>query len=545
MGITDHSYLEFWDTNDANHYPYYAGIMDSDKNSQFSKAFYKHVKAGLSTKQVEDWVDTQLHGSFRNGACRQARNLFKKEDGSYIKIPVMDGPTSEKNSDVEFYLDQLSTDESILPMDFQRQSYRGYWALATFSHKPQKKEPIAIDEDLFDELYEKCEGMPTNETYTSCRATVKRNYEITKSMVASTANTTTIEPTTAAQSGGRRELSAPTRSAPNCWRETTRWYYYNGGRKRYKVRPYYYSKCISPNPCTAPDPSSFSVNRPTPIAYDYSVTVDGVTFGFNMESEVATSTQGAWTKKTRKTTQCYRYTEYQKERKKWQWRGWRWRKVSYYTPSHTGGWRRLWYRSRIVSEYKRGRPTVTKTLKTTLFARGASRLLSLSAFTQYLSAKGSLTLESRDLGKPEVKGRFELEYGVGRRFCATAWGGTGGAKFVAEAYIGGGTTITKDGPSLDLYGGLRGDIGAFRRTWWHKCSCGHKPALGKCKRAVGGNIDGRLYVKFYNMGCRKVTNLDFGFRAQISVGLSGVYSFNFERNWVIAKGVKVGKKWNC
>jgi len=533
MGISDHSYLEFWDTDDANNYPYYAGMMDSDKTSRFTKAYYKHVKAGLSTKQVEDWVDLQLHGSFRNGTCRQSRNLFKKTDGSYIKIPVMGGPTTEKNGDVEFYVDQLSSTESVPSVAYQKPSYAGYWALATYGNKPQEKQPIALDKDLFDEQYEKCEGTPTDAEYKACFEDVAKIFKSDKNF--------TETPAVVVNSTRRR--LGPTRTAPNCQKQTTSWRYYNGGRYRYVVKSSTTTSCISG---CEPKVSNFghNVNIPIPIEYENKVWVDGMTWTFGMSTSVSTKNQLAYTKKIRTRTRCYRYKDRESAKTSWKWVGWKRKKVTSYRPQRHDSHTTLWEQSRVTSKSHSARPVTSKSVTSTLAVTGLSRTLSASAFSQRLTASGSLTLTSIDFGKPKVSGRLQIEYAIGRHFCQTISGGGGGGKFIVEAFVGGGTTITPNDISLDIYGGLRGDIGGFY-SYRGRCSCSDNPPLSRCNRGIGGDVEGKVYVKFYNMGCRKQTKVDLGAAFTISIGLAGIYSFRFEKDWKFVDGKNVGRKWNC
>ena len=197
MGVSDHSYLEFWDTDDDKHYPYYAGMMDSDKTSRFTKSYYKSVKAGLSATEVQDWLSTELQGSYNQGACRKSRKILKMSDGSYAKIPIIVGATTEINADVQFYLDQMSSSASVPPaFSYQDPSYEGYWALAAHGHEPQTKSKFKSSSDdaiLFDLMYEQCEHAP-EDVYDTCRKNVNVTYLQSKTFVSSN------------QTSGRRRL---------------------------------------------------------------------------------------------------------------------------------------------------------------------------------------------------------------------------------------------------------------------------------------------------------------------------------------------------
>lgn len=177
MGVSDHSFLEFWDTDDANNYPYYAGILNNDKSTRFSKSFYKSVKAGLTEDEVKAWRDSELQGSYRDGTCRESRKILKLGDGSYAKIPVIVGPTTEINGDIKFYLDRIASTASVPSFSYQDASYEGYWALASNGHVPEKKSKIKSsgdDPSLFDMMYDTCEDMPT-ELYDMCRQKVNES----------------------------------------------------------------------------------------------------------------------------------------------------------------------------------------------------------------------------------------------------------------------------------------------------------------------------------------------------------------------------------
>ena len=242
MAIDDHTFVEFWDTDDENNHPYYVGMMDNENNekkSKFTSTFFKSVTAELNSTEIQTWMNNELNSGYGTGACRQTRKLIR-EGKRYLSPPVIVSTHTEIHRDVSFYLDELSSSASIETVAYQDPpntgSYTGYWALAAHGYKPAKKGKFApLSEKypgLFDRLYDECEDK-SQEDYTNCRADVKEEIEIlsktssinaistTTTSPLTTLSTTTITPLTTPRDNlnittkapsGRRHLSAERKS---------------------------------------------------------------------------------------------------------------------------------------------------------------------------------------------------------------------------------------------------------------------------------------------------------------------------------------------
>ena len=157
--------------------------MDTEKTSLFNKAFYKSFKVGLTPEEVTAWVDSELQGTYKDEkrTCRQSRKKLRKMDGSYIYIPGIIDATSELNSDVQFYVDELPSSGSVPPVAYQGRSYDGYWALAAHGHaKPQGKTQLHVNNALLDAQCDTCENLPETAMYKLCLERLKTEFEHNK-----------------------------------------------------------------------------------------------------------------------------------------------------------------------------------------------------------------------------------------------------------------------------------------------------------------------------------------------------------------------------
>lgn len=261
------------------------------------------------------------------------------------------------------------------------------------------------------------------------------------------------------------------------------------------------------------------------------VDADGITFELKRAEEMEITTIPAYTTTTRTTTKCYRYIESQY---KVTYSGW-----SMWIPYDTSDYATLW--SRYTDEDE-SIPAEVKTVHTSLVAlkaQGESALMKASSFSQTVAASGSLSMVTED-GETSVTGSLSIEFSAGRKWCQSYY--FAGGKFSAAVYVGGGTKISTDDISIDIYGGLRGDIGAYG-SWYGGCKCDDD--FSGCPAIVGGSIDGKVYIKAYNIGCNKRPKMDMGAKLSISISVGGVFDFSFNKDWVFINGANVGPKWNC
>ena len=87
-------------------------MADSESFNPYTSSFFKSVKVGLKDASVQNWIDRELHGSFGKGVCRESRKLVKY-GGKWLHVPKMIEPTSEHESDVNFYVSQLASGSTI------------------------------------------------------------------------------------------------------------------------------------------------------------------------------------------------------------------------------------------------------------------------------------------------------------------------------------------------------------------------------------------------------------------------------------------------
>ena len=158
LGISDHSYMEYWDTDDENNLPFFVGMGDSEKPSPYTSSFFKSVKAGLEDAAVQTWMTTELQGSLGNGACRASRKLLKYDD-TWLHVPKMTEPTSEVTTDVTFYVAQIASGSTIDEVEFQDVSYRGYWALAKHGYKIGDKPSLDDNNKMLLEVKSLCSDL--------------------------------------------------------------------------------------------------------------------------------------------------------------------------------------------------------------------------------------------------------------------------------------------------------------------------------------------------------------------------------------------------
>ena len=284
------------------------------------------------------------------------------------------------------------------------------------------------------------------------------------------------------------------------------------------------SKCIS-----GCDPSGPITVAPS-TSYTSSVDANGIEFALTRGEEIETEILPGYTETTRTTVQCYRYIQTQTKYTIWT--------SSFWVTSSLSDYTTLWS---TWTDADKDIPAEVSTVHTSLIAleaTGESALMKASSFTQYITASGELTIVTED-GETEVAGRLQMEYGAGREWCKSY--SVAGGKFSAIVYVGGGTEISSDGVSIDIYGGLRGEIGAYGR-WYGGCKC---DSFSGCGTIVGGSIDGKIYIKGYNIGCGKRPKMDMGAELSISISVGGVFSFSFNKDWVFINGANVGPKWNC
>ena len=99
-------------------------------------------------------------------------------DGSYIFIPGIIDATSELNSDVQFYIDELSSTASVPTIAYQGRSFEGYWALAVHDgHKTQGGTQVRVNNALLDAQYDTCENLPDTTMYKLCLDKLKTEFE--------------------------------------------------------------------------------------------------------------------------------------------------------------------------------------------------------------------------------------------------------------------------------------------------------------------------------------------------------------------------------
>ena len=309
---------------------------------------------------------------------------------------------------------------------------------------------------------------------------------------------------------------------PDCDQDTSGWTKTKSkNRWRWRVTTGDTTSCVSG--CDTPG----AVTLTPSLSYTAEVDADGITFGLTRAEETEITTIPGYTTTTRTTTKCYRYIQSQY---KVNFLGW----ITYDTSDYATLWS-------TYTDEDESIPAEVDTVHTSLVALeagGESALMKASSFYQTITASGSLSMVTED-GETSVTGSLSMEYAAGREWCKSF--SVAGGKFSAEVYIGGGTEISADDISIDIYGGLRGDIGAYGR-WYGGCKC---DSFSGCSTIVGGSIDGKVYIKGYNIGCGKRPKMDMGAELSISISVGGVFSFSFNKDWVFINGANVGSKWNC
>ena len=97
---------------------------------------------------------------------------------STLSQPGIIDATSELNSDVQFYIDELPSAGSVPPVAYQDRNYEGYWALAVHDgHKPQGETQLRVNNALLDAQYDTCENLPETTMYKLCLDRLKTEFE--------------------------------------------------------------------------------------------------------------------------------------------------------------------------------------------------------------------------------------------------------------------------------------------------------------------------------------------------------------------------------
>lgn len=508
-GLSDHSYVEYWDTDDEQNLPFYVGMADSEKPSPYSSTFFKSVKVGLDDAAVQTWIATELHGSSDKGACRESRKLLKHDD-EWLQVPKMIEPTEESTTDVDFYVAQVLSGSTIDEVEFQDVSYRGYWALAKHGHKIGDKPSLAEHSKMLFELKALCLDLPEDE-YKACTAAQdsRLKEEVPKEFQVD-------PPPLNATATSRRHLSS-----------------------------YRCDETVDPK-----GNGRFFVRKETII---YKCAYWCNTYKSRMKDKKFGPIQNGKEYKGKFAMKFKLQREWQENAENPFYQYWLEQKycieydlvLSKNSPRMDNK-RRVDYSGKYDLLVVRTGDTVNEKFSAGLTVSGTVPLAIDGGYLdQTLEASGTLMYSRpHSQKKRSISGRLELKWSVGKSKCKVWAGGMFGAQASIEFYLGAATEVGPNGVTVEAFSGVEVVLGGFRSNRvWPTCKC-IVGLQNSCKLLFGLTGSGEIKLRLRNIGCQRTPIMDIGLALKASIKV-GKYGVDYSNRLDVWKDTYIGNKWNC
>jgi hypothetical protein len=527
FGLANHMYVEFWDTDDGNHFPYYFGVHAAP--SAYESTYYKSVAVGLTEEDVSNWKSVELmpvateedghepspsHWTSVNGpggphrklqtaedVCRQGRNQIR-EGNFWFGAPAMANAFTEVGGDIDFYLERIRNGAPINTVAYQDESsYEGYWGLASYSFQPDTAHD-QVDSAFLAQLIENCEKMGDLTNYTNCMEGLQSLMTLNAEQLEQVHSDLLANTTNSTDGHGRRLNSGF--GSTICYSATG---------------------CLTGSlpDCNPPGINSgwaFDLDRAIPLNFD------GIDAYFEQKDKYEMNRGSTYVKKKRIYIICVKHDDPFL------------RDEPTTTESHYDNF------VTVLANQKSAHQTYFG-----FKVSGESNMLKKASFYQKLTGAGGITITKNLLdGSTSASGQGEIKYEAGRQICGEALGmaGQGRAGFILEGKV----VVTSGSVSFEVSAGVIGSAsiqsqGLATPIWDTKtCRCDGGNIRGSCIGWAGVGVSGKITVKFDKMWCGKTPEVSV--IAEIKGELQlGPFTIGVGKTFDIVKAHPIGNKWGC